>query len=167
MISLLEPLTFGTGPVAARARRTVRTEAEAREFFERLVAFGKWFSPAGKCFHGWEDRVLQNYLAFHLLHRTLAFAPGPDGEIAGLGIVFQVNEAAIRGRARFDWTPDDAAGDSVCLLQWLCLNDEARRALLAWFESRHPHWRSLKVLHHRHGKLRTVPHAVIEKFLTL
>jgi len=164
MISLLEPITTHR---QRRAASVVRSEAEAVAFFERLVTFCRECSPPGKCFYGWEDKVLRNYLAFHLLERTLAFAPGPGGEINGVGIVFQVNEAAIRGRARFDWTKDDINGDSVCILQWLCVTTEARRCLLEWFEQRHPCWRSLTVLHHRGGTLRTVPHAVIEKFLRL
>lgn len=163
MISLIEPVTTA---VEAEVM-PVRNDAEAREFFDRLVVFGKWFSPAGKCFHGWDDAVLRNYLAFHLLQKTLAFAPGPDGEINGLGLAFRVNEAALLAVDRFDWTPDDPAGDSLCFLQWIAVNGAARRAMMEWFARRYPDWRRLKLIHWRRGKLRRVPPAVIGKLLSL
>lgn len=112
------------------------------------------------CYRGWPPSLLKNYLLFHLLNGTLAWAGvGTKGlNIIGCGVAWQCWENDIRlserlGVNAFQWKATDPRADSLFFADFICSAPGMMTCLINEFEKRFPHWRALKWFTYRKGRL--------------
>lgn len=131
-------------------------KTETKTKMGRLARFLR--RHAGHGYDGFTPDVLEEYLEFHAAQRTL-FWNHQQGRVMACGMAWQCQEDEIRaanegGANPFRWRPDNPRGDSLFIANVTARTPLALAGLLAGLPSRWPHWRGLKVLTFRHGRLK-------------
>jgi hypothetical protein len=121
---------------------------------EALVDFAMT-RDRGRCFPGWQRAWVKAYITHHVLQGTLAFVR-QKGAVVALGIGWQLNACETRVKdfveRPWNWQPTNPKGDAFFFAdvigekRWLPM-------LLAEFMVRFPHWRKLRFVAIRRGKL--------------
>lgn len=121
---------------------------------QQLVFFAK--GRGRGIFGNFSPEVLHDYLAFHAAQATLAFVR-EHGEVAGLGIAWQMDPETIRrryrgGRSMFEWEPNDAGAKGLWIANVVATSVPVRRGLLNGLMQRFPNWAQLEIYTTRRGR---------------
>lgn len=135
--------------------------------FDELVHY---CATAGrKCFAAYSPEVLRDYIGFHVLHDSLRFVR-QAGQLVGVGIAWRLHRSVLALRVTgdrpvFDWEPDNPAGDTLFVADFVCTHPAALANLIRAFTLRYPNCGQLNWFTYRRGRLVPLHRATATRLL--